>query len=129
MSITKSRIVSNIVRFFTRRSTDVSDWYKVGFDQNLIWRDVNPPGRDSFRDSVKWKDINRVAFEVSDYPLSEHIYVFSVLRPESYLIPTEAHGAESLWAEIVKRGLFDPALAIEASLSQSGLFVWPPEES
>jgi len=57
----------------------------------------------------------------------DDIYLFTHLRPESYVIPTEAHGGPELWNEIIERGLFDAKLAIEAATSVGGVFCWPPD--
>ena len=56
---------------------------------------------------------------------SDGIYVFTSDRPESYAIPTEAVGGSELWEEILRRGLFDPTLAIKAARSEEGLYCWP----
>jgi hypothetical protein len=57
--------------------------------------------------------------------MSDGIYVFTTLRPESFVIPAEASGGAALWNEIVRRGLFDAELAIEAASASEGLFCWP----
>jgi hypothetical protein len=62
-----------------------------------------------------------------DLFVSDGIYVLTSQRPESYVIPTEAEGGPELWSEILRRGLFDPQLAIEAMRSPGGLFLWPPD--
>jgi hypothetical protein len=46
-------------------------------------------------------------------------------RPESFAIPTEAAGGPAFWAEVVRRGLFSPELAITAASAPRGLFCWP----
>jgi hypothetical protein len=61
--------------------------------------------------------------------LSDGIYVFTNQRPESYVIPTEANGGGALWSEILRRGLFDPSLAIEAARSTGGIYCWPPQDA
>jgi len=38
----------------------------------------------------------------------------------------EAQGDDALWEKILRRGLFDPELAIQAVSATQGVFVWPP---
>jgi hypothetical protein len=57
---------------------------------------------------------------------SDTIHLFARGRPESYAIPTAAEGCPALIGELVRRGLFDGQLAIQAATSE-GLFCWPPD--
>jgi hypothetical protein len=125
------RILTAVSKFFNfggQGSSELSEWYEVGFGEEQIWRDVRPPGKPAFQDRVYWKDIIRVVFEASDLGQSDCIFIYSNLRPESYAIPADAQGADHLWNEIVDRGLFDPDLAVEAALSSGGFYCWPPEQ-
>jgi hypothetical protein len=60
---------------------------------------------------------------------SDGIYVFTSLRPESYVIPVEASGGLEFWNEIVRRRLFDAGLAVKVASLSEGLVCWPPDES
>ena len=91
-----------------------------------ILLDVWPPGREAWKDEFAWKDIERVAFVAEDYMGSDVIYVYTSLRPESFVIPVEAKNGGDFWNELIKRGHFDADLAIKAALADRGMFVWPP---
>jgi hypothetical protein len=54
------------------------------------------------------------------------LYIFTSLRPESWLIPTEADGGRELLRELIRRGLFDASLAVTAAQAHEGIFCWPP---
>jgi len=49
------------------------------------------------------------------------------LRPESWVVPVEAVGRTALLQELVRRRLFDPALAASAMTAPQGAFCWPDE--
>lgn len=70
--------------------------------------------------------MTRVCFQAEGPFVSDGIYLFTNLRPESWTIPTEADGGAQLWEELLRRRLFDPELAIKAMGAASGLFCWPP---
>ncbi|MGQ0602486.1 MAG: hypothetical protein ACT4QE_12430 [Anaerolineales bacterium] len=55
---------------------------------------------------------------------SDKLYVFRQQRPESYVVPLEAEGAQDLLGELIRRKLFDAEIAITAESSE-GLFCWP----
>jgi hypothetical protein len=61
--------------------------------------------------------------------MSDGVYVFTTLRPESFVIPLEAAGGAALEAENVRRGLFGAEMALRAASATEGLFCWPPLES
>ncbi len=87
--------------------------------------EVTPPRKASWKDVFSWSSVRRVCFKCEGLTASDGIYVFTSQRPESYAIPTEARGGAELWAEILRRGLFDPALAIRTASSVEGLFCSP----
>jgi hypothetical protein len=70
----------------------------------------------------------RVCFKTEGPLASDGIYVFTSERPESYAILTEASGGTEFWSEILRRGLFDGNLAIQAASSNEGFFCWPPTQ-
>jgi hypothetical protein len=67
-------------------------------------------------------------FRAEDLYTSDGIYFFTSLRPESFVVPTEADGGTELWHEVLRRGLFDADLAGKANTSLGETFVWPPVE-
>lgn len=105
----------------------ISDWYRVTFDDQGVYRAVQPPGHAAWNDFFAWVDVERVCLEVEDFTGSDGLYIFTRTRPESYAIPTEAAGGLDLLGELVRRGLFDGDLAIQAASAESGLFCWPPD--
>ena len=106
----------------------LSDWYHVYFDANYVFRDVNPPNGENWNDKLLWKDINRVCFKPGDLFSSDELYIFTNIRPESYLIPLEADGGSQLWNEIIERELFSAKLAIKAATSNDGIYCWPEDD-
>ena len=104
----------------------LSDWYTVTFDETAINLDVRPPAGTAWNDTIAWASITRVCFKAGDLYESDEIYLFTNLRPESWLIPTEARGGSALWGEIIDRKLFDAELAIEAATSSGGIYCTPP---
>ena len=107
---------------------DVKDWYTVEFDSDYVRLSASPPERQPWIQEFRWADIERICFRAEGLAVSDGIYVFTGERPESYAIPIEARGGQEFWAEIIKRGLFDAALAIRSAASTSGVFCWPPQE-
>jgi hypothetical protein len=109
-----------------RRPARVSDWYFVTFDDQVVRLQARPPGREPWEQEFRWDKIVRVCFMAEkDMWTSDGIYVFTSERPESYAIPSEASGGSEFWAEVLRRRLFDPALAIRAALSDGELLCWP----
>jgi hypothetical protein len=109
--------------------SSISTWYRVSFDDTLVYRQANPETGKAWNDSFAWADVIRVCFEASeDFMTSDTIYVFTNKRPESYEIPTEAKGGSELWGEIIRRNLFDAELSIKISMGQKkGISCWPAE--
>ncbi len=106
--------------------SSLSDWYTVTFNDTYVYRDVQPPGGESWKDHFEWKNVIRVCFQTGDLYSSDELYIFVRNRKESYLIPMEANGVLELWGEIIDRGLFDAELAIKiATVSEQEMFCWP----
>lgn len=115
----------------------LEDWYHVTFDTEKIYRNVTPPDlpetpdsdivstSQPWSDSILWAEITKVCFECNGGLEPDCLYIYTTARPESYSIPLEARGAFDLWQEVIKRGLFDATLAIEAASAVSGIFCWP----
>lgn len=102
------------------------DWFQVRFDETGLTRAAQPPGQPAWQDAVAWADILRVCLKMEGFLGSDGLYVFTRQRPESYAIPLEAAGASALLAELVRRGLFDADLAIQAAAADEGVFCWEP---
>lgn len=103
------------------------EWFNVRFDDAQITLQVSPPGRPAWDAQIKWERIIRICFKAGGWDSSDELYLFTDERPESYLIPMIAVGADALWDEILHRKLFDAELAIEAASSSEKLFCWPSE--
>lgn len=102
------------------------EWFQVAFDEAAITLEVTPAEREAWSARIEWARIIRVCFKTGDYFYTcDEIYIFTDERPESYLIPMEAVGAEDLWSEIMRRELFSAALAIEAASTTDKLFCQP----
>ena len=110
------------------RPKPLDQWFFASFDEQAVRLRAEPPGEQPWSQEFAWNTIIRICFKAEDMCVSDGIYVFTSQRPESYVIPTEASGGDELWKEILRRGLFDSQLAIDAVLSMGGIFCWPPEE-
>jgi hypothetical protein len=104
------------------------EWFNVRFDDDLITVQVSPPSRPAWEAQIKWERLVRVCFKAGGWDSPDEVYLFTDERPESYLIPMIAVGADSLWDEIIRRKLFDAEVAIEAASSIDKLFCWPAGE-
>ena len=103
-------------------------WYHVSFDEEFVYRNVDPPGQDGWNDKLQWRDIIRICYHPGDFLEPDELYIFTNEREESYLIPLEADGAQELWGEILERHLFDAKLAIKIMSMSGGVYCWPEED-
>lgn len=101
------------------------DWFVVTTDDRSFHLSVSAPGQEPWRDSVPWDSIIGVCFE-AEPEISDALYVFTRLRPESWVVPADAAGGSQLLDELIRRNLFDAKLAVKAAQAASGLFCWPP---
>lgn len=101
------------------------EWYQVTFDEWGFGRTVSPPGQAAWQDQAAWAEIVRVCVETEGLFGSDSLYVFTRGRPESYQMPLAAESVRGLMAELIRRGLLDGQLAIDAALAE-GLYCWPP---
>ena len=113
------------VRKTEAQTKGLNEWFRVAFDGERVSLDVAPPGRDAWSAKFPWDSVLRVCFKAEGLEASDGVYVFTALRPESYVIPVEARGGAEFWTEVIRRGLFDAQLAIEAASAPEGLFCWP----
>ncbi|MBE2222911.1 MAG: hypothetical protein IAF02_15305 [Anaerolineae bacterium] len=109
-------------------SKNLEHWFEVAWDDEFIYRNVSPPGQESWHDKFRWQDLIRVCFEALDYLHSDNIYFLTSKQPESYVVPTEAKGASALWFEVIKTGFFDAELAIKAATTGSGIYCWEKKQ-
>ncbi|MBI5496817.1 MAG: hypothetical protein HY904_17520 [Deltaproteobacteria bacterium] len=90
---------------------------------------VSPPGRIPWNDSFPWSSIIRVCFKDEGLFASDGLYIFTTLRPESFLVPTEAAGGDALFGQLRARGYFPDELSAKANSStDGGYYCWPPTE-
>jgi hypothetical protein len=107
---------------------ELSDWYRVRFDDRAVYREAAPPGRDAWADEFAWADLVRVCFKTASLFESDELFFFTSKRAESYLIPVDARGGKKLVDEVIRRALIPPAMMIEAATTEDRLFCWPPLE-
>jgi|GEM_PF-1036359 len=111
-----------------KESRKLENWFSVTWDEEYIYRNVSPPGKDPWSDNFKWADIESICFEATDYMYSDDLYFFTTERPEGLVIPTEASGGSELWKLVIEKNLFDAELAIQAVTSREGFFCWPERQ-
>ena len=105
------------------------EWFFVTFDDEAVYLKANPPGKAPWEQSFPWESVTRVCFKDEGMFASDGIYVFTSLRPESFVIPTEASGGDSFFGKLVGKGLFPEDLMVKAMKStDGGLYCWPPIE-
>jgi TPR repeat protein len=105
------------------------NWFQVRFDDEKVYMAAQPADREPWTQDFRWADIKQICFKAENIYMSDGIYVFTKIRPESYVVPTEAIGAQELWSELIRRGLFDAELATTAATAIEGQFWWPPNKS
>ena len=106
----------------------LAEWYHVHFDDRAVYRDVAPPGAEPWSDEFAWGDVVRVCFLTGSLFESDELYIFTSMREESYVVPTEAAGGQALVDELLRRELFSTEMMIEAVGTEGQLFCWPPVE-
>ena len=107
--------------FASRSPGPLREWFHVRYDESTIELECEPPGGEHWTQAIAWESIERIVFKAEDPSVSDGIYLFTRGRKESYAIPAEAAGGADLWKEIIRRGLFDAGLAIEAAGSIGGV--------
>ena len=117
-----------LVDSFKRRNANVSDWYQVSFNEFQISISAQPPGKDSWEQSVNWESIIRVLWQGEGGIISDGIYLFTSERSESYVIPMDARGGESFVKELINRKYFSSHKFSEAVLQPYGSYCWPENE-
>lgn len=102
-------------------------WFVVTTDDHSVHLSVTPPGRPAWQADLPWNSFVRVCFAAEDLLTSDGLYLFTSLRPESWVVPVEAVGGSSLLQELISRCLFDPGVAVRAMTALSGYFCWPDD--
>jgi hypothetical protein len=121
-------VFSRVRAFLARsRPKPLNEWFFVTFNDEGVHMQAEPPGKPAWSQEFAWNTVVRVCFKAEGMFVSDAIYLFTTDRPESYVIPTEAHGGGELWSEVLRRKLFDATLAIEAASSTGGLYCWPAD--
>lgn len=72
------------------------DWFVVRFDNDGVILNASPPNEEPWSQQFTWVSIEQIMFRAEDFTLSDGIYVFTKLRPESFVIPIEAQGGVEL---------------------------------
>ena len=103
-------------------------WYHVSFDEEYIYRNVDPLGQEGWNDKLRWEDIIRICYHPGGFLETDELYIFTKEREESYLIPLEADGTQELWGKILERNLFDAEMAIKLATMSDGLYCWPEDD-
>ena len=116
--------------FSSLKPRPLSEWFVVTFDDESVYLDVSPPLRKSWKVSFTWASVSCVCFKDEGLEASDGIYVFTTLRPESFVIPMQASGGSELFGKLVEKGLFPRELMVEALASTNGeVYCWPPIEN
>ena len=117
------------IRWLNEESTPrVENWFRIEFDEATVQAHAKPPGRKAWSQSFAWSTVERVCFKDEGGFESDGLYIFTSLRPESFVIPVEAKGGEAFFQELVSRGLFPAELMKEAALSTNGAYYcWPKD--
>jgi hypothetical protein len=76
-------------------SQPIATWYTIEFDAGQVRLSASPPGQQPWIQTFGWDEVERVCFEAGDFVASDTIYLFTRLRPESYVIPLEAAEARN----------------------------------
>jgi len=103
-------------------------WYHVSFDEEYVYRNVDPPDGERWNDKLRWEDIIRICYHPVGFLETDELYIFTNEREESYLIPLEADGTQELWGKILERNLFDAKMAIKLATMSDGLYCWPEDD-
>jgi hypothetical protein len=111
------------------RGQRLDSWFHVTFDDTHIHLDVHPPGRPAWQDTFPWSAIVRVCFKDEGPYVSDGLYIFTTLRPESFVVPTEADGGDALFVALFGRGYFPDEVFRQAiSSTDGGFYCWPALE-
>lgn len=111
------------------RGLRLDSWFHVTFDDTHVHLDVHPPGRPAWQDAFPWSAIVRVCFKDEGLYASDGLYIFTTLRPESFVVPTEADGGDALFVALSERGYFPDEVFRQAiSSTDGGFYCWPALE-
>lgn len=115
--------------FKSRKPVPLGQWFFVTFDGEKVSIRAAPRGREPWEQEFSWSSVERICFKDEGPWASDGIYVFISLRPESYVIPTEASGGTEFLNELITPNFFPAEVAIKAAGStDGGYYCWPPIE-
>ena len=105
------------------------EWFSIDSDDHQVTISANPPGGEVWTHAFAWESVIRVCFKAGGPFDQDELYVFTAVRPESFVIPMEASGAPSFLDELMTRGLFPAEQSIQAAMMEEGeILCWPPAE-
>jgi hypothetical protein len=108
-----------------RKPQPLEKWFFVTFDEFTVNIRANPPDGKGWEQSFLWSTVERVCFKDEGLYQSDGIYVFTSERPESFVIPTEANGANEFFGALVGRGLFlANIMAMAVSSTDGSFYCW-----
>ena len=100
------------------------------FDDSMVYLKATPPGKAPWEQSFPWSSVERICFKDEGPYASDGIYVFTSVRLESFVIPTEASGGEGFLPAAVSRNLYPSELMLKAATStDGGFYCWPPSDT
>lgn len=120
--------VKRFIDKISRYNEPIEKWFQVTFDEIKITITANPPGRNSWQQTLEWDNLIRVIFQGEGGYSSDTLFLFSSLRPESYVIPTDAKGGQELIDKLIAKGIFNSKNFTDAVLSPYGIYCWPEDE-
>jgi hypothetical protein len=98
----------------------IADWFNVRLDDEGIHLEVEPREPGIMACFLPWRSVTRVCFRAEDFLISDGLYLFTNMRPESYAVPVEAAGGDALLNDLIARKLFPAELAIKAASAMEG---------
>lgn len=111
------------------RTSPLSEWYWVEFDEQNIYVEADPPGKAGWEYQFRWQDIRRVCFEGDGMNFSDCLYIWVQNHEHAYMIPIEANGGSELFLALNQRGLFPDDMMLKAASSTDGsLYCYPALE-
>lgn len=117
--------VAAIVRIFSYRGPKpLNQQFHVEFDDSTVHIRIMSK-RDPVQEQFDWSEVTQVCFVAQGFATSDEIQVRTIRNPVGYVIPIEADGGDEFWNEMLRRGLFDQALALEAMGATNKTFCWP----
>jgi hypothetical protein len=108
-------------------SRALREWFHVTFDEDEVHLDVR--AQNGWQATFRFDEMVRVCIKMEAdawLGVSHGIYVWIRGRENSYAIPFDATGGDTLLQELVRRNVIPAELVIKAMGSVSGVFCHPP---